>query len=350
MDARLLTRVMEEAASSRENAVTEVLATLLEHPPLGDAFLQKALQLDTRATRLSVERQYENQAARGYPDLALLDVGLFALVECKLNAGLTDLQPQEYAKELVAFRLRNPTSLVCLALVAPEARVAPLSAECCSRLGRERGSSFAGEGVHLRTLSWRAVAAVFEKVPLEGAAAFVRDSFCQLCAYVEAQASRCLTEEDVVLLTDPKVLRAVAALEDCLHELIVLGKRTGYDVKPRYEYDCQGFYASPRSHPEREVWVGVSHRTGSALGVAPLFVQLMGKGFATVELQRVRDAGWEPVAPTEPDWVAGHIIPLRINADLDPPSHATTLWSQVEAIIAAAFDEGRSAQPDPLVR
>lgn len=338
MDAQLLTRVIEEAAASRENAVTEVFATLLAERVVCAAFLQKTLTLEARHETVSILRQYENQNADGYPDLALLDSGLLVLVECKLNAGLTPIQPQEYAKELSAWSMQNPAGVACLAILAPERRVPPLMAECCARLGCGPATASLAGGVRLRIISWRQVAATFTELPLEGATAFVRDNFCELVSFVEAQASRCLTEETLAMLTDSQVLTAVAALEDCLHELLVLAKRSEYTVRPKLEYDCQGCYVSPPSHPERSIWVGVSHRTGAALGVVPLFVQLVGAAFGEPELRRLRAAGFLPIAPTEPDWLSRPIISLRVRSNLDPPLQAAQLWAQVTDILTAAIE------------
>lgn len=332
MDELFLTRML--AMECREDAITEVFATLLDVAPLRAAFLRHVIEAPEFAeVDVRVDRQYENRNARGIPDVALHGEGMFILIENKLGARLTANQPCQYLHEVRAWATEAPGGFGCLIIQAPEKRLGALSAECDRRLRGEQLA--ANDPVRVRYISWEQTSRAFQAVDLhDPVAAFVRTNFSKLVAALSLAASPPITKEDVMYLKDAKVLCAMSAMQRLMGDLMArVDREDAFETKVWWDFADVSIEVWPRGDKSRHVFVVCSFDTALRLGGGPLWLQLSGDAFGSAGVKaRLTSAGYRLHEP-QPDWVPGAITHLELEADLDPPEQVERLWQRVTSIM-----------------
>jgi hypothetical protein len=332
MDDLFLTRML--AMECREDAVTEVFASLLEVAPLRTAFLRHVLEADEIAELpLRVDRQYENRNARGIPDVALHGDGVFVLIENKLGAPLTPNQPCEYFEEVRRWKADARGGHGYLVIQAPEKRLGVLSAKCTELLKAKCAEYL--EDVPVKCISWERTARAFQEVTLaDPVAAFARNNFTKLVSDVASRASAPLTKGDIMLLRDRAVLDALCNLQRLMADLRARADREeAYETKVWWDFADVSIEVWPRGDKSRHVYIVCSYDAALRVGGGPLWLQLSGDAFRSAGMKsRLAAAGHQLHAP-QPDWVEGAITPLELVADLDPPEQVERLWQAVVRIV-----------------
>lgn len=335
MDELFLTRML--AMECREDAVTEVFASLLEVPLLRHAFLARVLEADAFAgAALKVNRQYENKNARGIPDVALEGDDVFVLIENKLGAPLTANQPCQYFEEVRLWKREVPHGHAYLVIQAPEKRIAVLSKKCDELLAASCAASLSE--VAVRYISWERTAAVFRAAPVDDVVvAFIRDNFSKLVADAASRTSAPLTKEHVLHLSDPDVLDALSALQKLLADLDARARRDDdFEVKAWWDFADVSIEIWPRGDKSRAVFVVCSFDAGRRLGAGPLWLQLSGAAYNRPWVKARLGVLDVHLSPPEPNWVEGDITPLELRPNEDPPDQCERLWTRIVGVVAAA--------------
>jgi hypothetical protein len=344
MDSYFLSRML--AMECREDAVTEVFASLLELPPLRDAFIHRVLGApEIDGSDLRVERQYENRNARGIPDVVLHSKNVFLMIENKLGALLTDNQPCEYLKEVLHWKVGAPEGHGYLIVQMPAKRLATLTLECQARLAGLAAEDLAR--VPVRYITWEMTAAAFREVRLDApAAAFVRDNFSKLVEEVASRTSAPLTKEHVMNLNDAKVLGAVSALQNLMSDLKKRAERDGdFGVKMCWDFSDVSIEVWPSGDKGRSLYIVCSFDAGVRLRGGPLWAQLSGAAFKDVAVKAKLVAMGIHLHPRMPDWVDGDVAALELQPDVDPPVQCERIWEKVVAIVNAAAPVAVGAGP-----
>lgn len=329
-------------AETGEDQITEIFATLLTDLAFRRAFIQGVVGLELAPAELAAMRvttQHENRHAKGYPDVGMEAAArVHILVENKIRAGFTDNQPHEYVLELAGWHARNPAGATCLVIQVPASRCESVAVEAWQRLpGAMRDGPLAGrvQGVDLRIVSWAATAEVFRTVTVaDPVLAFIRDNFIMLLDDALGEVATIISEDHITMLSNPKTLEAVAAVEDLVRDLAARF-RADEQVNLKVSLDVQGFELDP--YGARWAWVGTSYRTGAKLREGPLWLQLGGTDFSDAGFDRLRQAGYRVYDPTEPSWYERPLIPLKLEAGLDPPALVERLYREVTKIQAIAL-------------
>jgi hypothetical protein len=318
----------------KENALTELLAALLEVPVIAHAFLAKVAAIEPGHHPVDVQTQVRDPETGGRPDLVLSNDHLTVWVEAKLDAGFTDKQPGGYVEALVGLL---PAQVHLVFLVK--------SGQWGNRSARIREMvnqpwEFSRRCVHrdvpITVATWREVRDAFERIVIEDPV--TKYLLSEFTSHISCDVERPtipLTPERITVLNNPDALSAFVALEDLLIDLSEQLEAKGYEVNGESDLGQQGFLVNREGEEDKELWVGMVARAGVVWPEhGALWAWLCGDAYDDDADKRIKGAGFEVLAPpdTLPDWQECKLAALRVvRGSSSEQVHA--LIEQIECIM-----------------
>lgn len=266
-----------------ETDLTDHLAHLLRVPELGRVFLRLIQVEPAESEIIGVDAQIIDPETRDRPDLALTTSNTTVWVDAKLDAALTPNQPLGYLRCLGGTTAEKKH----LVFITKSRRWRELCSDIRAAVGlaEDYARTFLHQNIPVTVCTWREVRDCLAHVELQDpVAAYLRDEFTHhIDDHIERMAIP-LTPEMIPVLNDPNVLRAFAALEDLVTDVMEHLEQDGHLIRHQEKGELRqhGFFVASKGDQDRrlDLWIGIVSRAGVVWpGKGPLWAWLFGEGW-----------------------------------------------------------------------
>ncbi|WP_375760986.1 hypothetical protein [Corallococcus exercitus] len=325
-------------AEKEEDRFTQFLCELLRSDAVMDGFLRLCgLTPERGASALHPSTQVTVPGGR--LDLAIHGPDTYLLFEAKVGSWLHDGQLVPYAKDLLAWAVKNPGGRSRMILLAPAATLLEIEAAAVAQL---QGTGFLESP---RCVSWEQVARMCAGLKEAVEPPELRVHLATFTALVErrlGQAQEPFSSEEIALLANPLTGRAVHRAAIVLTKLIECLKRGGPDFKVDTTKAAGLLWQGRNLYLNRRWWwVGLWPPVWSTVGGSPLLLQV--PGMTDAMLASVPKHLPRPVlGPTTAG--DGFVVPLPLHPAMPLDEIAQALASIVRDYLVQVPDSGGTSR------